>query len=294
MSSGVPLIDRREERKRFKEILEQKAPRLVTIRDEAGNGKSRLLEEFRALCGWTIPASLTPVSIETVRSPFELVRLVVDGFGRDRFAGFNALDVQRIAKSFDAFAIGPGGAVHVGESISGNAAVAARIGVVAQAGSTVTVDGPAAVPQEWSLEHEEIARERCIRVFFDELHDLASDRAVVILLDEFEGCREDDVRNWIEGEFLRNVLTDERASALIVVIAGRQVPDLREQLGERHDDVVSVIPELSKWLREDIVEFLTEVIGRDPEPEAVDFVEMMLGRDDPIEKVVNVVKAYRA
>jgi hypothetical protein len=292
MSNAVPLIDRREERARFKQILAQKAARLVTIRDKSGSGKSRLLEEFRAQCGWDVPASLSLVSIETIRTPFDLVRLVVDGFGHDRFVRFRELDVKRLAKSFDAFAAGPGGVVHVGQSVSGNAVVAGQIGVVAQAGAHVTVEA-AAVAQEWSSAHEDIAREKCVGVFFEELHELASDSAVVILLDEFEGCKEDDVRAWIEGEFLRNVLAGKQGSALVVVIAGHHVPDLREPLGDRHDDLVYVIPELSKWLRTDIVDFLREVTGEDPEPAAVDFIEMMLSKGDPVEKVVNVVKAYR-
>jgi hypothetical protein len=290
MSGSVPLIDRKEERARFKKILAEQSARLVTIKDKPGNGKSRLLQEFNTACGWEkIPSSLTVVSIGEIRTPFDLVGRIIGAFGSGPFQRFRALDKERVNKNFDAFTSPVAGSVHVGGSIGGTAVVAQQIGVVAQEGAHVHMG-----PKEWSDEHERIAAAECVDLFFEELHELALDKPVVILLDEFEGCSVDTVRDWIVNDLLPDhVFNDEHESKLIVVIAGRDVPDLRERLGARHDELVDVIPRLSRWCRDDIVEFLTAVTGREPEPEEVDIIEMWLEkRDATIEVIVNTVTAW--
>jgi hypothetical protein len=289
MSSTVPLIDRREERKRFQEILAETTPRLVTVQDKSGNGKSRLLEEFRNVCGWTTPRSLVPVGIETIRAPLDLVRLVADGFelGDGPFEGFRELDKKRAGTTFESLVPGNGQA-HVGGGVSGEGVVAGSIGVVAQAGSQVTINVP-----ERPDEDPQAARE-CVAAFLDDLHALARDQPVVIMFDEYEKCKEPSVQTWIVDDFLRNhVLTADRRSKLIVVIAGQTVPDLRERLKERHDELVYVIPQLGKWTRDDVSEFLTKMLGREPEPEEVDAVEMWFAKKGwTVDMVVKSVKVW--
>ncbi len=163
MSTPVPLVDRDEERKRFRAILEEGAPRLITIRDRPGNGKSRLLQEFCDAC-YEIPYSLTLVSVDTIRTSIDLVGHVVSAFGETLFPEFRTLNRNRLANKFDVFATGRAVA-RVEGSVSGDAVVAGSIDVVVQSGAQVTFHAESLRHTEWTDQHELAARAECVRVF---------------------------------------------------------------------------------------------------------------------------------
>ncbi|MBN1479257.1 hypothetical protein JXA70_03180 [candidate division KSB1 bacterium] len=111
---------------------------------------------------------------------------------------------------------------------------------------------------EWpSQDYEKFVRQYCIEAFFSDLNVICTTERVVILLDAWERC-EESLKRWI----IRPMLNDHcfevstRPDKLIFVLAGRELPPLKDRLKTKYSNVVTGFEKLSEWSREHMREFL--------------------------------------
>jgi hypothetical protein len=112
-------------------------------------------------------------------------------------------------------------------------------------------------PKPFTPQQQEYAEDKCIDAFFDDLTKSAAEVPVVLIFDVYEQC-EKKLKDWIEECLLENYFfnLDKRPKKLLLVVAGRQVPNFKMRWGTDYTDVVSSVNELGKWKREHIEECL--------------------------------------
>jgi len=320
------LIDRVAEQELFTQLLAEESPaRMLTIRDGGGRGKSSLLLRLRYNCQHEIkpPVASSLISLDQLGdpSPFAFLSKVIQGVAlrgekvRDAFAKFNSLDEARTSKNFTPFlnAAAPGG--WRDRPFSGHAEVirmegGTNIGVQQkQEIHAETAYFEPAPRDQFTDEQEQIARERCIEAFFDDLRTITATRPLVLLLDSWERCNL-GLRNWIReelvGQHLLNPDAGFRPKNFALVIAGRPRDPLRTPVGLRDDEfaeffdttddmraTVRSIASLSEWDLEHVRGFMTLNGYAEPDEIDVTTLKTRLAKGWPLEKILTLLEAMR-
>jgi len=104
-----------------------------------------------------------------------------------------------------------------------------------------------------SEEQDVAAQEVSLKAFFDDLRDYTADNPVVLLLDAYERCGP-ELRDWVERHLLAEQLP--RQPHLLVVLAGRALPQYAAWDDAQIKQYTHHIAELTPWGRDDIAAYL--------------------------------------
>jgi hypothetical protein len=117
-----------------------------------------------------------------------------------------------------------------------------------------------------------------VDAFFEDIAVNAAERPVVLMLDAFEHCH-DPLRSWVRDRLLRaHVFGDAaRCHGLVIVLAGRELPEIEELPDHVLQRFVRSIESLSGWERDHVSEFL-RLYKFDPTDEIVDAIQTVLAR----------------
>lgn len=205
VSTSRPIVDRRHELKTFVTALTsppQQAASIFLIRDQGGQGKSRLLELYKAHCQTrNFPVAHVDLKNNS-RDPLGILDLIRKDL-RD-------YPLSRCAT-----------------------ALQTAYGKIAGL-------SPDRQRQQWNIS---------ARALFEDLDDLTrppQSKRFVFLFDTFEHAKP-EIRTWITDCILC-MATPNRLPCLIVVLAGRQVPNPTGEW-ESHHHLLSLLPlRLEDWL----------------------------------------------
>ncbi len=115
-------------------------------------------------------------------------------------------------------------------------------------------------PTVWTPDREEDARNQCIASFFKDLKIICQEETVVILLDTWDGCKNDKLRIWVVNVLLRLYCFDleNRPHRLVLVLSGREegFPNFKSILKDRYPVLVRSIESLGEWNEKHVKEFL--------------------------------------
>ena len=287
------FINRTAEREIFEQLLQLKEDaRFLAIEDKEGTGKSTLLKMLRYQTFFLYQKPVSIISLEepTINSPFIFIERLRKGFGtRGKFTNFDALNQARVNKISSRFAPSPAtisGTVDArGVVISGSGHEFA--GVKVNASGTVVVN-----PNDWSLEQEELAREECIKGFRADLQ--SSNEAIVVLLDSYERCSL-DLAGWILEEFLLSFCfnAENRPARLLLVLAGRELPNFKAMLDQLKYEQFIRSKELSMWEEEHVKAFLKVHGYSDLSDEDVEYVWVKVKKGRTIREALTLADFIR-
>jgi len=275
--SPEKFIDRDAEQELFTGLLKfQDDSRLLTICDAGGRGKSSLLKQLRYKCGWhhdpPMLASLVPLDQLSDHTPYILIKKIkeelfkfADEFEVDlHFSRFDELDEARASSNFEPFR------THTPTSpIEGRVyAPSANIRGGVQSGTIGTViyqhieqaqSVSAGSTENWNATKEDVARRECVKAFFEDLKQICDTRPVVIFLDSWDSSNP-DLQEWIVSRIVRPLCfdTDNRPERFVLVLAGRELPDFKQRLGNetRFKQLVRSIESLGAWEESHVKAFL--------------------------------------
>lgn len=292
----IDLIDRIAEQELFAQLLgDSPRGRLLTICDGGGRGKSSLLLRLEYNCRYQMSPPVPACIVELDRiepTPFGFVSRVVESLptsSRQLFARYSQLDVARRLKDAAAFE-DPAVRLH---RLQGNAAVGTQQGGVAAGIYAEQATFHLTGTQDFTEEHEQLARQRCVGAFFEDLRAVCAAQPVVLFLDAWEKC-DTGLRSWLREDFLRaHCLNDDhhlRPALAAVVVAGRPHHHRDERYGLRTDEfrdlvraeaefteAVRSIRSLSAWETDHVQEFMV-LNGCDaPQDHDIDYLRRKLG-----------------
>jgi hypothetical protein len=277
------VVDRYAEREAFKRMLDfPDGRRVVVLKAEGDWGKSTLLQVFRDIAVWgNVEASLIELSQFEPKTPFDLVeRLRKDlrqlAFPRFDWHNYLRTNKRRLPPPNTA----PPSVILEQSPVGDQATVAAYIEQVIQGDvGTLYVQVP-----DWTDEQELYARERSVDEFLKDLAVLKT--PLVVLLDAYE--RLGPLAGWVERELLRrSALHPNDAAHVVVVLAGRRVPDFRAYLDERVEEMVLEL-ELKPLARQDIIELFPDWF--DPEEDEISFLCTQHARGAPVGALVQMAQ----
>ncbi|HET6854624.1 MAG TPA: hypothetical protein VFH46_20150 [Pyrinomonadaceae bacterium] len=247
------FINRKAEQEIFDNLVlsNDDAPLLV-IKDKRGTGKSTLLEMLHYKCKYTVGCAVGSVQLDTpeINSPFVFIERLRESIGINQtFEQFDRFNEARVGKVASVFSSGPPLSVH-GIVAAGQAAFSGASTEII--GAQVNYYGGG----EWSSNQEEQARRRCIKAFFDDLKSTYDQTQLVILLDSYDRCTV-DLKSWVIDEFVRTLcFVNNRPQKLLMVLAGRDLPDFMGLLQDRYVKLVRSSCPLSGWKKEHVNDFL--------------------------------------
>ena len=247
------FINRKAEQEIFDNLVlsNDDAPLLV-IKDKRGTGKSTLLEMLHYKCKYTVGCAVGSVQLDTpeINSPFVFIERLRESIGINQtFEQFDRFNEARVGKVASVFSSGPPLSVH-GIVAAGQAAFSGASTEII--GAQVNYYGGG----EWSSNQEEQARRRCIKAFFDDLKSTYDQTQLVILLDSYDRCTV-DLKSWVIDEFVRTLcFVNNRPQKLLMVLAGRDLPDFMGLFQDRYVKLVRSSCPLSGWKKEHVNDFL--------------------------------------
>ncbi len=248
------FINRKAEQEIFENLVlaNDDAPLLV-IKDKRGTGKSTLLEMLHYKCKYTVGCAVGSVQLDTpdINSPFVFIERLRESIGINQACEqFDRFNEARVGKVASVFSSGPPLSVH-GTVAAGQAAFSGASTEII--GAQVNYYGGGG---EWSSAQEEQARRRCIKAFFDDLKSVNDETQLVILLDSYDRCT-GDLKSWVIDEFVRTLcFLNTRPRKLLMVLAGRDLPDFMGLLQDRYVKLVRSSCPLSGWKKEHVQDFL--------------------------------------
>lgn len=259
--SGKKFIDREVDQENFRELLQfRDEARLLVVSDKGGRGKSTLLKKLKYICEWEndpeIPVSLIPLDQFPDNDPFILLTAVRNDLKSIQFGRFDELNNARtfhdLSKFTGSLATIRGTADFREAHIGGYRPVAGGtvqyIEYAEQVSSRV----------DWTPEMEEFARHECIKAFFDDLKQISKKQPVVVLLDSVDERSNADLREWIFRELIRRYCLDRetRPARFILVLAGRDLPDFKNLLGEMKFNMLVKSAGSLNWEEDHVRDFL--------------------------------------
>jgi hypothetical protein len=270
--------DREEEKDLFKDLLQlADDARVLTIRGRGGMGKSSLLKWFAYHCLWSddvLACSLTSLSENTDHTPYGLISTIRSEplFEKLRFARYDELDRARTDSDFRPFRSrgSASGVANTGQVFGG---VVAGVAERVVAGNVQNYNE---APRTWTSAQESTARRVLVDAFFEDLGELTSEKAIVIMLDAFEQCH-DPLRSWVRDRLLREHVfgKEERCHGLIVVLAGHDLPEISELPEHVHSRYVRSIDSLSTLEAEQVSDFL-RLYQFEPTEKVLEFIQQAL------------------
>ncbi|MCI0519345.1 MAG: hypothetical protein L0Z70_03715 [Chloroflexi bacterium] len=304
MASGAfdpkKFIDRKFETEVFKELIQLKDDaRILTIQDQGGMGKSQLLEKLRHLCRTGKPrVPITLIALDELPddAPLTLVRLMVEHLtDADRqfpafWNKFNAMLDKDLAKIRGGIA----GAVTMPNPNLASAEDVNIAGVQYKIDQAVIHQSGAAA--QLDAEQVKSAQKATIDAFMAEIKEYAAREGIVIILDSYERCK-DPIKEWMRDPLLEQYFFDfdNRPEKLVLVVAGRSVPDFDLYWPEEDiQKVVKTIQELSIWEKEHVIECLKAYDFTSYTEQDLDFFYEMVKRKIPPSIVVQAIEAQKA
>jgi hypothetical protein len=288
-------INRVAEQELFEGLLPcEDTVRLLTIRDKGGRGKTALLHRLKYICEWKaprLPCSLVSLDAPALSGagPFDLIQTIGNDLVRSREVSlrqYERYNIARMSKNFAPFTDALGDVTGI---VNARDARVESGGVV----TGVYLNHPVFLPSNsWaSPEQEETARERCIGAFFEDIGHIGESRTVVLLLDTWEKGHP-VLRDWIVNHLLYHHCFDpvKRPPRLVIVLAGRVLPDFKMLLGDRYNGLVKSIESLD-WERQHVAEFL-EQQGFHFSDKDLDFVYGKIQEGYSLNTAVGVVAIY--
>jgi hypothetical protein len=270
---GSRIVDRDEHQQLFCDLVQcRDAARLLTIRNNSGTGRTTLLSRLKYMCAYKRLAfvSLVPLDDREITESFHLVKRLRDdltkfGLAFPSFERWSTAWASRDTAPFIAELSRPGngGSVYGSVNLSGAQISGGYQGgvVIAQAGSVNLTASPAPSKEEavWpSPAWEQIARERCVKAFLEDIKEICEKGTVVLLLDSWDPDRiSDELREWIQFTLLPYHCfdVDSRPKRLVIVIAGSEDLGLADLLQEKYPQLVRSHP-FSTWGEREVREFV--------------------------------------
>jgi hypothetical protein len=264
--SAENLVGREHELKLFEELLQfPNEARLLTVSIKGAHGKSVLLKKMQLDCTnqHSIPVALVDLKEDDKPTPFAVVRKIIEdieeGFPLVEFRNFNELNHRRMDKDPASFrrSASPGparmqGVLYGPSGVSGSNNVFAGVGVGNV--NTMIVN-----PVEWTADLEAEAQKQCITAFYRDLKEVCQETPLVLLMDSWDGCRNEEVRKWVHT-FLRQSCFDlkNRPDRLVFVLAGRpdDFPNFKSLYGEKYERVVRPVEQFQEWGNDQLRDFL--------------------------------------
>ncbi|MGH9840615.1 MAG: hypothetical protein ACREEM_17700 [Blastocatellia bacterium] len=265
------LIDREAEQEIFEKLLlHEDDARLLTISDQGGQGKSALLKRLHYNCFYwkEMPVCLIELQHREDRGPFQIVEEIRNdfraNFPRLQFKEFDYLNARRMDQEPSAFGVGSGavqgsiqGTVNAQTAtLGGSNNLVAGVGLQNVEKVIINPNSPAV----WTPDREEDARNQCVTAFFKDLKVICLEETVVLLLDTWDGCKNDKLRNWILKVLLWQHCFDleNRPGRFVLVLSGREegFPNFKSILKDRYSTFVRSIESLGEWNEKHVKEFL--------------------------------------
>lgn len=256
--SADRFIDRKVEQELFNSLLQfQGQKRLLIVSDRGGRGKSHLLKRLAYICEWErkppTPVSLVPLDQLKGNRPIVLVERIRKDLGKGKFElEFKEFDRLNEARKFrKAEVFGGGSGPIYGQADLQNAKVESggkAGGIVAD---TVIINKP-----EWTPEIEELAAQKCMEAFVEDLRGQAKERGVVILLDAVDSKADQELRQWAVDEFTENCCLNRKSAPerLVLVLAGRE--SFSFAAIDALQPIIESRESLSHWEKEHVKAFL--------------------------------------
>lgn len=242
------FINRNLEQDLFKSLMEfNENARLFVVQDKGGTGKTSLLGLLQYQCKFRFfsPVGFVPLEVETINNDFVFVETLRNSIGlSEPFPRFDEKMAALAAKNPAAFA-----PVSIPINISGNVTAQSNINGGNQIGAQVNI----AASGEWNDALAAQARKQCIKAFFEDLKSFYDEKPLVVLLDSYDRCSE-GLKEWIIEEFVLpfSINTNKRPQRLLIVLAGRELPDFTSMLAEQYPALVRSSSPLSPWEKEHV------------------------------------------
>jgi len=317
------LIDRHAEQELFRNLMTFTSPaRMLTIRDKGGRGKSSLLKRLKYNCQYEIRPPIPVCLIELDRiedpSPFPFVLQVVEGFKiPDRFAKFRQLNEARTLRDFSIFSVGDDVRYRdprTPANVQASAKVEGSIGEGGLAAGFYADTIEKAYFQnanpEFTPEQEQLARQRCVEAFFEDLRTICAAEPMVLILDAWERCNL-ELRQWVTDELLAKHCCHAdhhlRPDKLAIVVASRPYDPATTRQGLRPDEfrplfrdeqehgaTVLSIKSLSEWEREHVSAFMENNGFEQPSEDDISVIQARLKAGWSLEKILTIINVLKS
>jgi hypothetical protein len=287
------FIDREFEQEIFEGLLRlDDYARVLTICDKGGMGKSQLLEKFQYRCRVAkprIPVCLVSLSDVSDGSPLTFIRAAIrqlETFGV-AFPNFKQIESARVSADFMSIRA----SIYL-EGASFKDARDVRIG-----GTMINLDRAEMVEVrassvELTVEQERIARDVCIKAFFDDLRAACAERTIVLLIDAYErGAGE--LHTWLIEQLFEQLVfdLDQRPARLVLVVAGRELPHFAHYwASEECARMMRSVQQLSQWQRHHVEECL-RIHGFRYSNVDVDMLHHCIQRGVPPSQVIQIIQS---
>jgi hypothetical protein len=295
-ADGEKVIDRDDEEKLFKDLLQQQARRLFLISDRKKRGKSTLLRKLKYHCDWEqkprIPCGLVRLDDLPDNHPFCLVEALCNelqaaGVAFPEFEKLREAIKIRVATPFIAAGYGD----FRGAQISGGQVAGAMTNVHVPAG-TASVVVHAAAPS-WDAGLESFARDEAIRTFVRELKETCQETRLVFLIDSVDEQANGNLRKWLLEQFVRVQVLEaaDRPQRFLLVLAGRSEQSAFGPFKKNFPDLVQSLEGLGAWSNEHVRAFL-ELNRPEGAPQwafqeyEIDFLRQRINEGDALERAL--------
>jgi hypothetical protein len=246
------IIDREAEQELFFTLLQfADGARVLTVADAGGRGKSALLKRLEYNCLWVFKpqVAVTRIELDKLSDPSthglinairtDLIEISFPEYDKSIFLGVGVeadIATQQVPSLI-------GQVPMQGASVTGTANTFA--GVIAPH-SVFNIRGGAVRPEQ-----EILLRTKSLEVFVKELIAITDGIPVVILFDAWERASP-SLKEWIVNTLVRRCCFVKRGK-LVIVIAGREIPDIPSTA----ESPVRSIQSLGEWTEKHVRDFLT-------------------------------------
>jgi hypothetical protein len=278
------FIDRRDELFAFQKLLAFATPaRVLTIKEERGMGKSRLLQQFKLLAiEQQLPVALVDFKNRSDSLPLAIAEQVYN----------QLIDRPFLTKPEQAFK-------HYRELRHPSPQPwSESVGSVSEERAAREAMMPSLRLAEYAMPRSLQGQPRdahdVLRVFLADLYALCADSPTVLLFDTYEGAGE-VVRTWVKESLVQHLFRNPKAppATCLLVIAGTQTPVFGATLSTTaYRDLIYPMTGLSRWSVYDVAECL-QLHGVVPSRENVQFFHRKLREGKSTFTVVSMIQLLR-
>ena len=263
--------------------------RLFVVEDKLDTGKSALLELLKYQCKFRFfsPVGFVQLDVPAINNAFVFVEALRTSIGfSEPFPRFDAKIAALYGKIPAAFA-----PVSIPINVTGHINAQGNISGGTQIGAEINIP----FTGEWNDALDVQARNQCIKAFFEDLKALYDEKPLVVLLDSYDRCSK-ELKQWIIDEFVLPfaINTNKRPQRLLVVLAGRELPNFTEMLADQYTVLVTSSSPLAPWEREHVKDLLRVHQYTNLSDNDLDFVLQKMGGGISLSKVFLLADAIKA